>query len=149
VSSIASLHLVKIADLPAIVSAAGSARAWEAVQEFGREPGLEYDWSGYVMMNVLDSLDAFNVTLASPALQEAATAINADYDYTTLITSDAKTFLDRLDPAAYETGALLDGPIKLGLDDEESRYAVEDTLALLRGTITGLADDEVLLLHIG
>jgi hypothetical protein len=51
-----------------------------------------------------------------------------------------------LDPAAYEPADLLDD---LGLDDEESRYAMEDTLTLLSKTITALADDELLLLNIG
>jgi hypothetical protein len=149
VSSIASLYIVKTSDLPAIVSAASSARAWEAVHQFGEEIDEEYGWSGNVMLNVLESLDALNILLEGPGLREASEAINTDYDYTTLIASDAKAFLDRLDPAAYEPGDLLDGPIELGLDDEEARYAMEETLSLLRDTIARLADDEVLLLHIG
>ncbi|MEU4162907.1 hypothetical protein [Actinoplanes sp. NPDC026670] len=145
-SSIASLYIVKISDLPAIVSAAGSQSAWETLQELGREPTEEYGWSGYVMMNVLDGLEAADVDLASPRLHEEAVAINADLDYTILITTEAKALLARLDPAAYEPTDLLDD---LGLDDEESRYAMEDTLTLLTKTITALTDDELLLLNIG
>ncbi|GGN75104.1 hypothetical protein GCM10010112_45990 [Actinoplanes lobatus] len=148
-SSIASLHIVKIGDLPAIASAAGRERAWEAIQQSGREPGEEYGWSGYVMMNVLDNLDNLDVTLENPDLHEAAEAISAEFGYTTLITSDAKEFLDRLDPAAYEIDDLLDGPVDLQLDAEESRHAMEDTLSLLRKAIADLADDEILLLTIG
>jgi hypothetical protein len=149
VSSIASLHIVKISDIPAIVSAAGSARAWEAVHQLGEELDEEYGWSGYVMLNVLDSLDTLNIQLEGPGLREASEAINVDYDYTALIGSDAKAFLDRLDPAAYDPGDLLDGPIELELDDEEGRYAMEETLSLLRDAIARLSDDEVLLLHVG
>ncbi|WP_328470966.1 hypothetical protein OHA21_06005 [Actinoplanes sp. NBC_00393] len=82
-------------------------------------------------------------------MSEASEAINADYDYTTLITGDAKAFLERLDPAAYEPEDLLDGPIELELDDEEARQALGETLSLLRDTIGSLTDDEVLLIHIG
>jgi hypothetical protein len=149
VSSIASLYIVKTGDLPAIVSAAGSAHAWEAVHQFGKELDGEYGWSGYVMLNVLESLDTLNILLEGPGLHEASRAINVNYDYTTLIASDTKAFLDRLDPAAYEPGDLLDGPIELELDDEEVRYAMEETLSLLRDAIARLSDDEVLLLHIG
>jgi hypothetical protein len=149
VSSIASLYIVQNSDLPAIVSAAGSAHAREAIHRFGAELDEEYGWSGYVMLNVLTSLHTLNILLDSPALRDASEAINVDYDYTTLIASDAKAFLDRLDPAAYEPGDLLDGPIELELDDEEARYAMEETLSLLRDTVPGLSDDEVLLLHIG
>jgi hypothetical protein len=149
VSSIASLYLVKTSDLPAIVSAAGAARAREAILEFGEELDDEYGWSGYVMLNILDNLDTLHVRLEGPDLHEASEAINADYDYTALIASDAKAFLDRLDPAAYEPGDLLDGPMELELDDEEARYAVEETLSLLRDSIARLSDDDVLLLHIG
>jgi hypothetical protein len=149
VSSIASLHIVKVSDLPAIVSAAGSARSWEAVHQLGEELDEEYGWSGYVMLNVLESLDTLNIQLEGPGLHEASEAINLDYDYTRLIASDAKAFLDRLDPAAYDPGDLLDGPNELELDDEEARYAIEETLSLLRETIARLSDDEVLLLHVG
>jgi hypothetical protein len=90
-----------------------------------------------------------NILLESPGLHEASEVINVDYDYTTLIASDAKAFLDRLDPAAYEPGDLLDGPIELELDDEEARHATEEALSLLRDTIARLSDDEVPLLHIG
>ena len=148
-SSIASLYIVKTGDLPAIVGAAGSARARKAVHQFGKELDEEYGWSGYVMLNVLESLNALNILLEGPGLHEVSAAINVDYDYTTLIASDAKAVLDRLDPAAYEPGDLLDGPIELELDDEEARYAMEETLSLLRGTIARLSDDEVLLLNIG
>ena len=148
-SSIASLYIVKTSDLPAIVSAASSARAREAVHQFGKELDEEYGWSGHVMLNVLDSLDTLNIPLEGPGLHDASKAINVDYDYTTLIASDAKAFLDRLDPSAYDPGDLLDGPIELELDDEESRYAMEETLSLLRDTIARLSDDEMLLLHNG
>lgn len=37
----------------------------------------------------------------------------------------------------------------MDLDDEEAGYALQETLTLLRDTIAGLADDEVLVLHIG
>jgi hypothetical protein len=150
VSSLVSLYVVKISELPAIVSAAGSARAREAINRYGKTPDEEYGWSGYVMLNVLDSLDDLNVRLESPGLQEASEAINADCGYTTLISSDAKSHLDRLDPAAYEPGDLLDGPTDLELDDEEeARYAMTETLSLLRDTIARLSEDELLLLHIG
>jgi hypothetical protein len=149
VSSIASLYLVKTSDLPAIVSAARSARAREAVLEFGEELDEEYGWSGYVMLNILENLDTLNIRLEGPGLREASEAINVDYDYTALIASDAKALLDRLDPAAYEPGDLLDGPMGLELDDEEARYAMDETLLLLRDTIARLSDDDVLLLHIG
>lgn len=148
-SSIASLCLVKSSDLPAIVSAAHSARAREAVIQFGKELDEEYGWSGYVMLNILENLDTLNVQLEGPGLREASEAINVDYDYTTLIASDAKAFLERLDPAAYDPGDLLDGAIELELDDEEARHAMEETLSLLRAVIASLSDNEVLLLHIG
>ncbi|WP_344610993.1 hypothetical protein [Dactylosporangium salmoneum] len=148
-SSIASLHVVQTSDLPAIISAAGSGRTWEAVHRFGAELDEEYGWSGYVMLNVLESLDTLNILLESPGLHEASAALNKDHGYTTLITSDAKAYLDRLDPAAHEPGDLLDGSIELELDDEEARYAMEETLSLLRDAIARLSDDEVLLLRIG
>ncbi|GGM85642.1 hypothetical protein ACFFX1_29690 [Dactylosporangium sucinum] len=148
-SSIASLYLVETSDLPAIVSAAGAGRARAPVHRFARELDEEYRWSGHVMLNVLENLEALSVLLESPGLRAASEAVNEDYDNTTLIASDAKAFLDRLDPARYEPGALLAGPIELGLDDEEARYAMEETLSLLRDTIARLSDDEVLLLHIG
>jgi hypothetical protein len=149
VSSVASLYIVKASDLSAIVSAAGSARAGEVVHQFGEEIGEEYGWSGYVMLNVLESLETLNILLEGPGSHEASEAINADYDHTSLITSDAKALLGRLDPTAYEPADLLDGPIELELDDEEARYAMEETLSLLRDSIARLSDDEVLLLHIG
>jgi hypothetical protein len=52
VSSIASLYIVKNSDLPAIVNAAGSARAWKAIHQFGEELDEQYGWPGYVMLNV-------------------------------------------------------------------------------------------------
>jgi hypothetical protein len=149
VSSIASLHVLKAGDLPAVVSAAGSGRAGEAVRRLGRRYGEEYGWSGYVMLNVVDSLDALDMSLESPALRAASDAINQDHDHTTLISSDARAFLDRLDPVAYEPGELLDGPVELGLDDEEAHDAMGQTLSLLRDAIAGLSDDEVLVLHVG
>ncbi|MEU4625192.1 hypothetical protein AB0G04_35115 [Actinoplanes sp. NPDC023801] len=148
-SSIASLYIVKASDLPAIVNAAGSASAQEVVHQFGEEIGEEYGWSGYVMLNVLESLETLNVQLESPGLHQASGAINADHDFTLLITSDAKALLGRLDPTAYEAADLLDGLIELELDDEEARYAMEETLSLLRDSIARLSDDEVLLLQIG
>ncbi|GIE33702.1 hypothetical protein Ait01nite_067470 [Actinoplanes italicus] len=147
-SAIASLHIVKAADLPEIVGAAGEGLAYEAIDRVGRANGDDYAWSGHVMLNVLTSLDELDIMLASPSLQEASDAINADYDGVTLIDSSAKAFLDRLEPAAYRPADLVD-LAELGLDDEETGYAMEDTLTLLRDTIAGLADDEVLLLHIG
>jgi hypothetical protein len=148
VSAIASLHIVKAADLPELVSAAGEGLARDVRDRVGRETGDDYAWSGYVMLNVLTSLDELDIALASPSLQEASDAINAGYDDVTLIDSGAKAFLDRLDPATYQPADLVD-LADLGLDDEETGYAMEDTLTLLRDTIAGLADDEVLLLHIG
>jgi hypothetical protein len=148
VSAIASLHIVKAGDLPEIVSAAADGLTHEAIDRVGQETGDDYAWSGYVTLNVLTSLDELDVMLASPGLQEASDAINADYDDVTLIDSGAKAFLDRLDPAGYEPADLADLD-ELGLDAEETRHAMDDTLSLLRDTIAGLADDEVLLLHIG
>jgi hypothetical protein len=147
VSSLASLHILTSGDLAAVVSA-GPDGVHRAIKESSRTVG-DYGWSGYVMMNVLDSLDAMDISLESPALHEASEAINAHYDFTVLIAGDAKAFLDRLDPAAYEAADLLDGPIELALDDEEAGYAMTETLSLLRDTISGLTGDEVLLLHIG
>ncbi len=148
-SSVVSFRIVKTGDLPAVVSAAGSAHAVDAVHQFGTEIGEEYGWSGYVMLNILESLETVNVSLEDSGLRDAAEIINADGDHTLLITSDAKVLLGRLDPAAYEPADLLGGPIELELDDEEARYAMEETLSLLRDSIAGLADDEVLLLRIG
>ena len=148
-SSGASLSIVKVGDLPAIVSAAGSERAAEAVGQFGTKLDQEYGWSGYVLLNVLDSLETMNVPLEEPGLHGASEAINVSYADTVLIGSSAKAFLDRLVPAAHRPGDLLDGPIELELDDEEARYAIEETLLLLRDAIAGLSDDELLLVHIG
>lgn len=148
-SSVASLHIVKAGDLSAIVSAADSARAGEVVHQFGAEIDEEYGWSGYVMLNVLKSLETRNILLEGPGLQETSEAMNAHHDHTSLITSDAKALLHHLDPTAYEPADLLDGPIELELDDEQVRYAMEETLSLLRDSIAGLSDDEVLLVHIG
>jgi hypothetical protein len=149
VSSIASFYIVNRTDLPAIVGAASSARAWEAIHQLGAELDEEFGWSGYVMLNVLDRLDALGIVLASPGLRKAAEAINADRDYTTLIASDAQPSLDRLDPAAFGPGDLLDGPVELGLDDEEAGHALTEALTLLRDAIARLSGDDVLLLHIG
>ncbi|WP_030443704.1 hypothetical protein [Actinoplanes subtropicus] len=148
-SSIVSFYIVSRGDLPAIVGAAGSARAWEAIEQFGVEIGEEFDWSGYVMLNVVARLEASGIVLASPSLREAAEAINADCDYITLIANDAQTFLDRLGPAAFGPSDLLEGPIDLGLDDEEAGYAITDALTVLRDGIARLSGDDVLLLHIG
>ncbi|MCO8274293.1 hypothetical protein M1L60_27200 [Actinoplanes sp. TRM 88003] len=148
-SSVATFHLVKMGELREIASAARSGRAGEAILRLGEMPTRHYDWSGYVMVNVLDSLDELGVELESPRLAEESAAINADFDYTTLITDDAKVYLDRLDPGGYEPGDLLDGPIELGLDGDEARAAMVETLASLGSIIAGLADDDVLLLHIG
>ncbi|PWK47048.1 hypothetical protein [Actinoplanes xinjiangensis] len=148
-SSIASLHVIKVSDLPAIVGAAGSARTGEAVRQFGAEQDQEYHWSGNVMLEVLNSLDALGIRLEAAGLRDESEAINADFDYTVLITSDAKAFLDRLDPAAHDPGESFVGLAGLRLDEEEAGYALEDTLLLLRDTIARLSDDEVLLLNIG
>jgi len=149
VSSVASLYIVETSNLQAIVDAAGSARAPTAVDQFGKELDAEYGWSGYVMLNVLQRLNSLNILHEGPGLREASEAINANYYYTTLLAGDAGAFLDRLNPAAYDPGDLLDGPIELQLDDEEARYAMEETLLLMSDTIARLSDDEVLLLHIG
>ena len=148
-SSVVSFYIVKVNDLPTIVSAAGSGHAWEAVRQFGKELDEEYGWSGYVMLNVLESLETMNVLLEEPGFHSASEAINMTDAHTVLIGSSAKAFLDRLSPTAHQLGDLLDGPIELELDDEEARNAMEETLSLLRDTIARLSDDEVLLLHIG
>ncbi|MEU8664452.1 hypothetical protein [Actinoplanes philippinensis] len=148
-SSIASLYIVKADDLPAILDAVDAELTWEAVEQYGAEPDEDYHWSGNVMSSVLDNLAARDVILESSRLREAAETINRDLDYTILIDGEAKGLLDRLDPAGYEPGALVAGTVALRLDGEEARHATDDTLSLLRETITRLADDDILLIHIG
>ena len=101
------------------------------------------------MLNILVNLGALNMPMGGPGLRAAAEAINEGYDYITLIASDAKAFLDRLDLTAFQLGDLLDGPIELGFDDEETGYALEETLSLLRDNIARLSGDQVLLVHVG
>ncbi|MFC4065941.1 hypothetical protein [Actinoplanes subglobosus] len=144
-SSLASLYIVDVGDLPAIVSATDLE---EAVEEYGEEIGEGYTWSGDVLLNVLENLEESGIRLESAGLRESSEAIGADLGETTLIGSDAKALLGRLDPAAHRPGDLLDGPIDLGLDDEEAGHAMADTLSLLRDTIASLGDDQVLLVSI-
>jgi hypothetical protein len=78
-SSIASLYIVKNSDLPAIVNAAGPARAREAIHQLGEELDEQYGWSGNVMLSVLKSLDTLNILLESRAFAFPSAAARHPY----------------------------------------------------------------------
>ncbi|MET7403611.1 hypothetical protein ABZS66_60085 [Dactylosporangium sp. NPDC005572] len=73
-----------------------------------------------------------------------------DTPYATVLTTEHRALLPRLDPAEYRVEEIREFTESYDdeLSDDELQEAVTDTLGLLRTTIADLADDEVFVILI-
>ncbi|UWZ40004.1 hypothetical protein Drose_18425 [Dactylosporangium roseum] len=110
----------------------------------------EYGWSGYVVLAVLDALEDRGISLSDTGPGEPIGGPDDDSFYT-LLSPEHRRHLPQLDPAgidAAEFKAIFDEE-GLELDEHESGTAGRETVTLFRDLIAALADDEVLVVHIG
>jgi hypothetical protein len=105
--------------------------------------GEDYGWSGYVMLNLLMTLEDEGVALGSGLADE----IDTDEDTRTLFfaTSADLEAIERLDLNRLDTESVGDG---LDLDEDELREAVAESVTLLHQLIAGTGPDDVLVISI-
>jgi hypothetical protein len=158
VSLIASFYLLDRSDLAGLVRAAASepetpmtSHAYDYLSDHGRDqdsPQRLFLWSGYVMMYLLTFLQDSGVDLGAEYRDDAA-AINNTFDLTYLLTSVDKRHLRALDSANVDRDAVVRFFEDMDYGFDELDHAVEDGLGVLHQLVTDLADDEVLIVHIG
>jgi hypothetical protein len=137
VSSVASFFRVTRADLetgPGIVE----------LLERSTDLGDDYGWSGYAMLNLLMVLEELGVNLGAGLADE----IEADDEEAVrfFATSADLAAIEGLDPNQLDEESLGDG---LGLDDDELREAMVESITFLHQLIAGTAPHEVLVIDIG
>lgn len=105
--------------------------------------GDDYGWSGYVMLNVLTTLEGIGVSLGA-GLPEV---IDPDGEAGPVFLAAPADIgiLDGLDLSRLDDESLGEG---LGLDDDELREAVGESVATLRQLLHGTESREVLVIQI-
>ncbi|MEU8181570.1 hypothetical protein AB0B85_10505 [Micromonospora sp. NPDC049044] len=150
-SAIASLTVLPRASVAELARRAteSSSSLRSYLAEHGVTAGQEYDWSGYCLLYVLTYLEERGVDLQLSEFDAESEAINSVHGLTVLITPAHRRFLAQLDPGGHRAEELSAHFEEMGMDFEESGTAGLDGLTLLRDSIAGLRDDQVLLLHLG
>jgi hypothetical protein len=108
-----------------------------------------YDWSGYVLMDLMSILEDMGTAPGMAEYQAETELVNAVYDLTYLITSADKRHLSALDPARLDRAAAERFFGGEGDDLERARPAIDDGLILLHRVIAALDENEVFVIHIG
>jgi hypothetical protein len=149
VSAIASFQVMKRADLPGLVAAEDK---FHFLDEQARDVNPDDDifgWSGYVMMDLVLYLEDVGVDLGESEYRDEAKVLNETFELTYLITSADRKHLPALDSAAFDMDALVAYFNEDDDDFEERPLAMTDGLDALHRLISGLRDDEVLIVNIG
>ncbi|WP_238012392.1 hypothetical protein KZZ52_21655 [Dactylosporangium sp. AC04546] len=118
--------------------------------EHGRELAPGFGWSGFVVLVVLDVLEDQGVSLSGNGHEEPIGGPDDDTFYT-VVTTEHRRFLPRLDPSAFPGHLFHAAFVEAGLrtDEGDSAAAARDTVAILRDGIATLADDEALIVVVG
>jgi hypothetical protein len=158
VSAIASFYVLDRSDLAGLVRAAASqpqapttSPAYDHLCVHARDqesPEQLFPWSGYVMMYLLTFLEASGADLGAEYRAET-TAINKTFDLTYLMTSADKRHLPALDSANVDHDAVAGFFDDMGYGFDELDRAVDDGLGVLHQLLTTLADNDLLIVHIG
>jgi len=147
VSSIASFYVLPAERLDDL--SAHSAQAYEFLLDAAREVDHDrYPWSGYCLLHVTTYLEDRGVVFDGEYHAETA-RLNYDWGYTLLIGRQGKRHLEALERGRHRAEALAAHFAEMGLEFPEAGQAGLDGIALLRDQIAALADDEVLVVHIG
>ncbi|GAA4607988.1 hypothetical protein BJY16_006617 [Actinoplanes octamycinicus] len=101
------------------------------------------------MLALVDCLERRGVWLRRSDLRAESSAINRVYGETLLLIPAHKKYLDGLVPEAHREDVLQAYFKKKRLDFEEAGMAAMDGLKLLHDVLSGLKEDEVLLLNVG
>jgi hypothetical protein len=136
-SSIACFYRVSRADLD---TGSGIAELLRDSPDLGRD----YGWSGYVMLDLLTALEEIGVGLGT-GLTERIDA-GAESGVVFFATPADLGVIESLDLDQLDRESLGDD---LGLDDDELREAVTESVTTLRQLIAGTGPDEVLVISIG
>jgi len=148
--TIASLFVVPVNDLPAIV-AAGSDGLLETLERHGREIEDAYFWSGDNLLVMIQHLwRSKGISLFSVAHQREERSLNDESGTKAvlIIGAEHKELLPKLDPSTHDLASLTAGLVAWGVAPTEARVAVRDGLALLHQQIATLPDASVLVLHV-
>jgi hypothetical protein len=148
--SVASLFVVRVADLPLIV-AAGSDGVYDALERHGREIEDAYFWNGHNLLVMIQHLwRSKKISLFSAAHQREERALNGDSDTAAvlIIGAEHKQLLPQLDPSTHDLTSLTAGLVAWGVKPAEARIAVQDGLSLLHQQIAALPEDALLFLHV-
>lgn len=143
VSAIASCYVVSSSVPAQLVADPGE---WKRLLTSAHK--LDYPWSGYVIATLVPYLDEHGVDLGGSELAMPLT--NASGMSCIVLTHDHQRFLDKLDPASHDRGALrayyeeFTGAPADGVDD-----AMVDGIRFLRDAITALTDHTIGLVVIG
>ncbi|MEU5828257.1 hypothetical protein [Micromonospora tulbaghiae] len=119
----------------------------QIVEKFGRriDPDV-FPYSGYLMLDMLTYLKDRGVPIDRTELKVHT---DPDAPYATVLTTEHRALLPRLDPVDYPVQEIREFMEDYDdLADDELQEAVTDTLGLLRTTIADLADDEVFVILI-
>lgn len=119
----------------------------QIAEEFGRQIDPDvFPYSGYLMLYTLTFLEDRGVPIDRTELK---VRIDPDGPYATVLTTEHRALLPRLDPAEYPVKDIREFmEVDDDFADDELQKVVTDTLGLLRTTIADLADDEVFVILI-
>ena len=142
-STVASVYVVKSADLPGILEG-GVEKLYEALPEQAEELEDAFLWSGWVLYWVLDYLSQEGVDLASARFDVPEDAIGM-----TIVEPAAKALLPRLDPLTHKPTTLRAALARRGTKFDEVELAAFDALSMLYDAIEALPEDCVLVIECG
>ncbi len=136
-SSIATLYVVKAADLPDFVAR-------------GVEVEEEYFWAGENLLFLIDHLwQTKGISLFSVAHHDLEVALNTDSASATIIVGpEHRPLLGRLHPSNHDLAELRHALVLRGVPPREAGPAAVDGLTLLYNELLSLPDDSVLVIHV-
>ncbi|MFV2104885.1 hypothetical protein [Micromonospora sp. LOL_024] len=146
-SAIASFHKLSQADLPELVAAADPAsggRFNDVIESSTHDLG-HFDWSGYLMVYLLEYLHRTGV-LRDPEFGEAERLLtDAAGVGAYLLTLSSFADMERLDPAQLPEADIRSFFNTLGVGFSEAGRAARDGVRALAQHLRGLDDDQILL----
>jgi hypothetical protein len=146
-SSIANFHLLPKTALAGLMERIPNLH--EYLLHHGRDV-VDFDWSGYVMIDVLDYLKDQQLDLWSSEHDTLAEGLSGDSSVCFLTWAHRQAYLERLDPSLFTEHELKEaGASFADADDEGGARCMRDGIAALQTALRQVTADSVVLLHIG
>ncbi|MEV0272871.1 hypothetical protein AB0H43_29170 [Hamadaea sp. NPDC050747] len=149
-SFVASLFVLPVDQLPALADRAE--RAYDFLIATADEVDTDsFPWSGYGLVLTVTYLDEQGVDLMATPHREVAYRLSDGWGFTLLLTSEHQKHLPALDPARYPADELREYFAGMGteMDPAAAGELARDAFSLLQTPLAALADDQVLIVHVG